>query len=165
MSRINFGVIVLLLVTVLSFAMPSDKSLPANIVADSSIYNYKTGIDTYEGNVKIDQGTTHITADRVITKRDDKHKIKEATAYGIKKLAHYWTTPKLNDPEVHATARIIKFYPIEENVTLIKTVEIHQGDNTFHGELIHYNKQAQTITVPSTEHARAVIVYNPEASA
>lgn len=145
-------------------ALPSDKNEKASIIADSSNYNYKTGIDIYEGNVQIDQGSTHIRADKVITKRDLQHKMKEATAYGIKKLAHYWTTPRENEMEIHATAKVIKFYPMESNVTLIKNVEIRQGDNTFHGELIHYNKLAQTITVPSSEHARAVIVYNPESS-
>jgi lipopolysaccharide export system protein LptA len=160
-KAINFFMLALCLIAT-SYALPADKQEKASIIADSSNYNYKTGIDVYEGNVQIDQGSTHIRADKVITERNQLHKIKKATAYGIHKLAHYWTTPKEGEMEVNASAKIIKFYPIESNVTLVTNVEIRQGDNTFHGELIHYNKLAQTITVPSSEHARAVIVYNPE---
>lgn len=146
----------------LTFGLESDKKEKVYILADSGVYNFKTGIDIYEGNVKIDQGTTHITADRLITKKNDKHKIKEAVAYGITKLAHYWTLPNQKDPEIHAHAKIIKFYPIESKVTLEKNVLITQGENSFKGELIHYNRNDQTITVPATANARAVIVYNPE---
>lgn len=145
-------------------ALPSDRQEKMIIRADASNYNYKTGIDVYEGNVQIDQGSTRIQADKVITQRDAQHKLKEAAAYGLKNLAHYWTMPKVGEMEIHASAKIIKFFPQSSNITLIKNVEIQQGENTFHGELIHYNKLAQTITVPSTEHARAVIVYNPSES-
>ena len=101
-----------------SYALKTDRQDIVHIVADSSVYNYKSGVNVFEGNVRIDQGTTHITADKLITKDNRYHKIQEAIAYGEKKLAHYWTLPKLNEPEIHAKAKIIKFYPIETNVVL-----------------------------------------------
>lgn len=158
----NFLIVSALFIATQTLALESDKNEKVNIVADSGVYNYKTGIDTFEGHVKIDQGTTHITADKLITKRNQKHKIEEAIAYGLNELAHYWTLPNETDPEVHAKAKIIKFYPIASKVTLEHSVFITQGENSFKGELIHYNKNDQTITVPATPNARAVIVYNPE---
>lgn len=143
------------------YALKTDNADVVHIVADSSVYNYKTGENIFEGNVKIDQGTTHIVADKVVTKDNKQHKIKEAIAYGVTQLAHYWTLPKLNEPEIHAKAKIIKFYPIETNVVLEKNVILTQGENSFHGELIFYNKNNQTIVVPSAKNSRAVLVYDP----
>lgn len=146
----------------LSSALPTDKHEKVFIVADSTTYNYKTGMNIFEGHVKIDQGTTHITADKLITKSNPQHKIQEATAYGLEGLAHYWTLQKVNEPEVHARAKIIKFYPIESNVTLEQNVLVTQGENSFRGQLIHYNSNDQTIIVPATKNGRAVLVYNPD---
>ncbi len=145
-------------------ALESDSKEKLHIFAESGTYNYKTGVNVYEGNIKIDQGTTHLTADRLITKSNAQHKIQEAIAYGLQTLAHYWTLPKIGDPEVHAHAKIIKFYPLESNVTLEQDVHVTQGENSFQGELIHYNSNEQTITVPASKNGRAVIVYNPEKS-
>lgn len=144
------------------FALQEDRKETVYIVADATTYNYRTGVKIFEGNVKVDQGTTHITADRLVTKNNSQHKIQEAIAYGLGQLAHYRTLPKLGEPEVHARSKIIKFYPIESNVTLEQNVILTQGDNSFQGELILYNGSDQTITVPASKNARAVLVYNPE---
>lgn len=143
-------------------ALDSDSLEKVYIVADSTIYNYKTGINTFEGHVKVDQGTTHLTADRLITKNNSQHKIQEVIAYGLHELAHYWTVPKTNDPEVHAHANIIKFYPMNSNTILEQNVTVTQGENSFQGQLIIYNRNDQTITVPASQNGRAVLVYNPE---
>jgi len=143
-------------------ALDSDSKEKVNIVADSVIYNYKSGIDVYEGHIRIDQGTTHITADRLVTKKNERHMIQEATAYGLLNLAQYWTVPKIGEPELHARAKIIKFYPIESNISLEQNAHVIQGENSFQGEFIHYNNKDQTITVPASKNGRAVIVYNPD---
>jgi lipopolysaccharide export system protein LptA len=157
-----FLVLLSTLIASSSLALPSDSRQALHIKADSSIYNYNTGFNIFEGNVIIDQGTTHITADKLVTKSDLKHKISEAIAYGDQQLAHYWTLSKQSEPEIHAYAKVIKFYPAQSNVTLEKQVKVRQGENSFNGELIHYNSNDQTITVPASNKGRSVIVYNPE---
>lgn len=142
--------------------LPADTQEKLHIFADSGVYNYKTGNSLFEGHVKVDQGTTHIVADRLTTKSNSKHQIKEAVAYGLDQLAHYWTLPKLGDVEIHAKAKIIKFYPIESNVTLEEDVTVIQGENSFQGQLIHYNMKDQTITVPASKRGRAVLIYDPD---
>jgi|SRR5579885_953591 lipopolysaccharide export system protein LptA len=162
--RLRFILIPVLFIgySLYSFALDSDSKAKVNIVADSGIYNFKTGIDVYEGHVRIDQGTTHITADKLITRKNSHHVIQEATAYGLHDLAHYWTLPNQGQPEIHARAKIIRFYPIESNVTLENNVHVTQGENSFQGELIHYNSNDQTITVPAATNGQAVLVYNPD---
>ena len=146
----------------ITFALPEDHLQKIHIIADVWNYNYKTGVTIYEGNVQVDQGTTHITADRLITKCNNKHVIKEAIAYGLHKTAHYWTLPKPNDAIMHAYANVIKYYPLETNITLEQNVTVLQDKNSFQGQTILYNMNDQTITVPATENGRAVLVYNPD---
>ena len=152
----------LLAMTTACFALPNDNKEMLHIISDTSNYNYKTSTNEFTGHVVIDQGTTHVTADRVITKSDAQHKIKEAIAYGIHQPAHYWTLPKPGDPEMHAYATVIKFYPIESNVALEQNVTLKQGENSFQGQLIHYNSYDQTIIVPHLKKSQAVLVYNPD---
>lgn len=157
-------IIVLIAFSTFALALPDDKTKPINIIADSSQYNYKTGIKIFEGHVTIIQGTTHLNADRVITKDNNQHKLNEVYAYGFKNRAHYWTIPKAGDPELHAKAQIIKFYPIESRVVLEKSVLVTQKDNRFTGDLLFYYMKDQKIIVPPTKGARAELVYNPEKS-
>ncbi|EKD69830.1 MAG: hypothetical protein ACD_46C00720G0001, partial [uncultured bacterium] len=144
------------------YALSEDSQEKVNVIADSSIYNYKTGINIFEGNVKVDQGTTHITADKLITKTNKEHKLQEAIAYGFNTPAHYWTTPRAGDPIVNASAMIIKYYPIDANIVLEQNVVVAQAENNFQGQLILYNMNTQTITVPASNVGRAVVVYNPD---
>jgi lipopolysaccharide export system protein LptA len=144
------------------YSLPQDMKEKLRINADSTIYNYKNGVNFFEGHVQIDQGTTHVTADKLTTKLDNKHHIQEAVAYGVQELAHFWTVPKLGDPAINAHAKVIKFYPQTANATLLGDVVVTQGGNNFHGQLIHYNMNDQTIIVPATKNGRAVLVYNPD---
>lgn len=158
-----FSVVILLMSYALpAFAIKDDIKQKLHIIADSSIYNYKTGITIFEGNVKVDQGTTHITADKLTTKTNKNHKIQEAIAFGLKQPAHYWTLQKIGEPEMHAVANIIKFYPIDSNVTLEQNVVVTQGENSFQGQMILYNMGDETITVPASKNGRSVLVYNPD---
>ncbi len=154
---------ILMLIWVFScYALPKDNEQAIQILADSSLINYKTGVNIYEGNVAINQGSTHLLADRVVTKNNTQHKMAEATAYGIKKLAEYSTLPKENDPVLTAKAKIIRYYPPKATVILEDHVIVTQGENSFHGALIVYNIQDQTVTAPANNNGRAVIIIEPK---
>lgn len=143
-------------------ALPSDNEHPMRISADSTLINYKTGVYTYEGNVKIKQGTTQLIADRLVTKSDTKHKMQEGVAYGLKQLAEYSTIPKEGDKLLHAQAKIIRFYPPQSIVVLENNVIVTQGENSFQGKYITYNIKDQIVTAPSTHKGRATIIIEPE---
>lgn len=144
------------------YSLPEDKTEKLYIKSDISTYDYKKGTNYFEGHVLVDQGTTHLTADRLTTRSNSKHRMQEAIAYGVNDLAHFWTTPKAGEAVINAHAKIIKFYPETQNTTLQGEVQLTQGENNFHGQLIHYNMNDQTIIVPETKNGRAVLVYNPE---
>lgn len=147
----------------ISYALKTDTKSKLIITSDSYFRNYKTGIDIFVGNVKADQGTTHLTADKLVTKSNPQHEMNIATAYGNATPAHYWTTPNPKDPIMNAYAKIIKFYPATGDVVLQTNVTVKQGENNFTGELVIYNNTDQTITVPSANKSRAKIIYTPDA--
>jgi len=144
------------------FALSTDAMQNMHIIADSTLFNYKSGFNTYDGNVRIDQGSTRLNADRVTTQNDAHHKMQEATAYGFKKPAHYWTTPKEGDLTFNAQATIIKFYPIKSLVVLEGNVVVTQGNNSFHGPIMYYNIKDQTVTSPQNKNGHATIIIEPD---
>ncbi len=139
-------------------ALPDDHKALMHIIADGSEYNYKMGETWFEGHVKIDQGSTHLEADRVITKRNAQNKIQEALAFGLQQPAHYWTYPKTGEKMLHAYAKLMKLYPLESRLVLEGDVRVTQGENRFQGQIIVYNIKLQTITVPPTKNSRATFV-------
>jgi len=152
----------MVVMTLPAHSLTADRKEKMHIKADATIYNYKKGMNYFEGHVQIDQGTTHVTADRLTTKLNDRHQIQEAIAYGAQELAHFWTAPKQDEPIVNAHAKVIKYYPQTLNATLQGDAYVTQGENNFQGQLIHYNMNDQTIIVPETKDGRAVLVYNPD---
>lgn len=145
------------------FALSGDSQQKIHITANATTYNFKTGETLFQGNVLADQGSTHLTADHLITKTNRSHQIEEIIAYGnATTRAHYSTLPRPDQAVMHAYGDIIQYYPLTANVTLQKHVTVAQGENSFQGELILYNMSEQTITVPPTPSGRAVLVYNPD---
>jgi len=163
-QKIKFGSLALALyiLSISIFALPSDREQTLHIFANSSFFNYKTGIDIYEGDVKVDQGSTHLTGDRLITKKNAKRKIISAIAYGIKKRAIFKTEPKSGDKPLIAMAKIIKLYPETSLVMLEEDVNVAQGENSFHGPIIIYNMKDQVVSIPPSKNGRATIIINPK---
>lgn len=160
--RLNTIALLFILIPFFAFALSNDQEKPLNITADTSTFNYKTGVDIYEGNVKVDQGSSHLTADRLITQKNKQHKITVATAYGMKKLAIFTTVPKFGDPLLFAKARIITLYPPTSTVVLDKEVVVTQNENSFHGPHIIYNIKDQIVTAPASKEGKATIIIEPE---
>lgn len=154
--------IILCLLPLASFALPSDVNQPLLITSDISTYNYKTGEKTFEGHVKADQGTSHITADKLITKSNATRKIQEAIAYGLVQPAHYWTMPNHNKPIIHAHAGTIKYYPLEGRLAMQQHAYVTQGKNIFQGQLVTYDIREEVVNVPASSTGRSILVYNPE---
>jgi len=154
--------ILTLLFTLPAYALPNDTLQKLYITADFSSYNSKTSTTLFVGNVNVNQGTTHLTADRLTTKSNSQHKMEEVIAYGSKDQAHYWTTRIPEELPTHAKANLIKFYPLQSLVKLEGNVILTQGENSFQGPFILYNMQDQVVTVPSSKEGRAVLIYNPD---
>lgn len=162
MSRIKLALIMLSLTPLQLLALPDDKDAKLFIASDHAVYNYKRGYSEFIGHVKIDQGSTHVTAEKLTTRINNNHNIEEAIAYGEHHRAHYSTLPKLNSAPIHAYAKIIKYYPVQANISLLNNVLVEQKNNHFKGSVIHYNMHNETIKVPASANSKATFIYDPD---
>lgn len=159
-KRSGWLIFLFLIISQLTFALPTqiETTDPIRINADSTFFNYKTGKNAYEGNVKLTQGGSLLTADRIITQNNSHHKLEQAIAYGLTQLAEYANIPKNQDLPFSAKAKVIKFYPLTSTIILEGNVIVKQGENSFQGPIIIYNTKDQTISAPASEGGRATIV-------
>jgi len=65
-----------------SFALKSDRDQPAQIEADETEIDFKTGIRTLTRNVIVIQGTLRIKADKLVATYDKKGQLVKAVANG-----------------------------------------------------------------------------------
>jgi len=109
------------------------------IGADSAKIDKLTGDSIYEGHVKIDRGTTHVTADKLTVKSAD-GKAVLLTAYGNpQQLAHYQTKTSVDKPVLDAYALVINYYPPQRIVELIGQAKVTQGNNQINGPHLQYD--------------------------
>lgn len=162
--------LLLLLLPSLSVALQSDQSKKLYIRSKTANINRTTGVGIFIGDVVIDQGTTHVTGDKVITHNDKHHKLKEVIIIGLHgNFAHYKTLTELKKPPLYATARTIKYYPKSHYVILLKDGHIKQGTDSIDGQHLEYDIQKQVlnstaITKTNGKNSRTTIVIQPDGS-
>ena len=161
MPRINRNLLFLILwlSPIVATALSSDANKLAKFKSESATYNYKQHIATFIGDVVMTQGTTKLTANKVIVYRTAAGKIKKLLAYG--KLAHYQTLPDSDKRLLHAKAKTIEYFPEKGLAILIGDAHVHQGKNSVIGTRIVYNMKKQMMTSTPGTKARTVIVLNP----
>ena len=69
--RFGNTLLLLLALPIPATALESDKDQPVYIEADSVEMDDRSGISTYSGNVELNQGTIHMTADKVVITQKD----------------------------------------------------------------------------------------------
>lgn len=120
--------------------LSDDRDKEINIEADVAIADDKSGIAVYSGNVTINQGSMHITADEVKVIRSE-HKVLQIIASmkpGTDSLAHYEQLNDKNQP-VSADARKITYFLQEKRIHLAGNAKLKQAESSFSGELLHYD--------------------------
>lgn len=141
-------------------ALESDSKQKVYIESDSATLNRQQQTSVFIGNVKIDQGSTHIRADKLTLYFDDHEKIKRAVAEG--NLAHYQTQPEAGKPVFHARAQSIEYNLASKVIELKGNATAEQGENRFKGPHILYNMQSQTILSAKKAGGRTTIVLDPQ---
>lgn len=162
--------LVTLLVPSLSYALQSDQTKKLYIRSKSANMNRTTGIGIFTGNVVIDQGSTHVTGDKVTTINDKNKKLKEVIIEGLHgNFAHYKTLTEVKKPALYATARTIKYFPQKHYVILLKDANIKQGTDTIDGQHLEYDIEKQVlnstaVTSKKGLNSRTTIVIQPDGS-
>ncbi len=152
--------IIITIIPLTSWGLDSDKVKPANFIADYVTFNEKTGIKIFTGHVKMDQGTTHLTGDKVTVYNANGSVVK---IVAIGNPAHYSTLPDNQKEVLNATAQTIEYYPQKSIAVLIDNGIVTQGENVFKGPHITYDMIKQTvISKPTDKQIQSTIVIQPQ---
>ena len=135
-------------VSATSVALPDDREQPIRITADQALRDEKQGFTEYTGNVRMDQGSMHIEADKITIYHvnEDADKI---VAEGAP--AHMQQRPEIDKGLMHARANIIEYYKAEDRVHLRDNAQVEQDGSTVAGDTIDYFITEQLVRADSNQ--------------
>ena len=141
-------------------ALPDDRNQPIYIQSDRAERDERKGTTVYTGDVEIDQGSLHISADRVTITMDG-DQVNRIDAVGAPAKMHQ--KPSLEREPVYARANTIQYDVVREILTLIEKAAVTQEGSTVKGERIEYFVQEQRVKAsagsaePGTSRVQMVI--------
>lgn len=148
--------------------IPSDKTAKMYITSDYAELSKSTGVSIFTGNVKVDRGSTHLTADKLTTYSNQKNQlikiIAESTGNG---LATYETLTAVNKPPLEASAQMIQYDPQKHYVILRGKAFVKQGADSISGPQLEYDITKQLLvskTVTKSNTGRTQIIVQPDGS-
>ncbi len=117
-------------------ALSTDKNQPAVISADDVEFDFSTGVRIYRGNVKLDQGTMKLRADKLIVEYKD-DVLQKATAFG--NPATFQQRPDGKEKDMIGKGQKMELDEVRNIVTIIDNAFIDNGEGTATGSLITYD--------------------------
>ena len=117
-------------------ALPDDREQPIHISSNSATRDEKTGITVYSGQVTLDQGTLHLTAEKLIIKTTE-GEVAEIVAEG--NPAKYQQQPQINEPEVYAEGKKIIYQVAQEELFIKNQASLKRQGSLITSNEIHYN--------------------------
>ena len=118
----------------------------------------KTGVSTYTGNVKLEQGSIKITADSIVVYTHEK-KLQRIIATGSP--ANFSQQPDKQSEKVTATANHVEYGSGSGILLLLDNATMQQGSNSFSGNKIEYDTindiMSAKSSIKSNQRVKAVI--------
>jgi lipopolysaccharide export system protein LptA len=139
-------VIVLAMTAVPCHALSTDPQQPVQIEADFAELDDEEHTTVYVGNVVVDQGSMHMTGDRLRVNFTESKDMKDAYLEG--RPATFKQTPDHGD-DVHGRAIKIEYHADQSLLNLIDKARVTQGERLFEGHRINYNTKKSIITARS----------------
>ena len=118
------------------FALSTDKDQPAVISADDVEFDFSTGVRIYRGNVKLDQGSMKLRADKLIVEYKD-DVLQKATAFGEPAVFQQRPDDKPND--VIGKGLKMELDEVNNMVILIDNASLNDGEKNATGAMITYD--------------------------
>jgi len=142
-------------------ALETDKSSPIFIEANQVAMSEGTGVSTYSGNVKLEQGSIKILAESIVIYTNNK-KLRRIIATG--KPAYFSQQPKPKAEPVKASANHVEYDSTSGILVLLDDAKMTQGSNLFSGNKIEYDTNNNILTAKSLsknkQRVKAVIQAN-----
>lgn len=139
-------------------ALEADKNAPILIEANQVAMAEKSGVSTYSGDVKLEQGSIKITAESIVVYTNEK-KLQRIIATG--KPALFSQLPNPESQRVQASANQVEYVSINGMLILLGNAKMQQGSNLFSGNKIEYDTTNNILTAKasakSTQRVKAVI--------
>lgn len=123
-------------------ALPEDTQQEIRISSDKASLDREKGLIIYTGNVKMQQGTLSIEADKVTLIRNAQG-LQKVTASG--QPAKYEQILSENEDKTHAYGNTIIYRTDIEKLTLIENAGLKKSGNLFTGERIVYSIKDQQV--------------------
>ena len=144
-----------------SAALPEDADQPIHISSKKAVWE-KVGTATYNGNVKVNQGSLEISAD-VVTVEFEDERVVRVTASGDP--ARYKQTLEDEQQPVLADANVIVYHTRDERIDLEGQAHLNQKGNEFRGEVIAYDVREGRVDASTKTDERIRMVLQPKRKA
>ncbi len=150
--RISFTTRLLLsaslaLLSGVSHAEKTDSQQPVNIESDRMTADDNKKISYFEGNVILDQGTIHLTADHM-TVREDPQGMKYASAFG--NPVTFRQKRDGVDEWMDGVAQHAEYNGKLERVELFEHAVVHQGKDEIKGDYLSYDLKTEFLRANGT---------------
>ncbi|WKJ91002.1 lipopolysaccharide transport periplasmic protein LptA [Methylomonas montana] len=126
----------LLLSARMALGLESDPDQPIYIDSNNAVYDEKTQISTYTGNVVATQGSIKIDADQLVVYLKD-GAITKLIATG--KPSRFKQLPAVGKEEMHGEGLVNEYYPDKNLLIFMKNATVWQGDAKQSSEYIEYD--------------------------
>ena len=133
-------------------ALSTDPQQPVQIEADFAELDDEEHTTVYVGNVVVDQGSMHMTGDRLRVNFTEDKDMKDAYLEG--RPATFKQTPD-HDEDVHGQALRIEYHAEQSLLNLIEKARVTQGERLFEGHRINYDTKKSIITARSARAGQA----------
>lgn len=123
-------------------ALPEDRQQPIRISADQALRDERQGFTEYTGNVRMQQGSLQIEAEKITVFHQQAH-ADRILAEGSP--ARMQQQPDADKGIVHAAAQRIEYFKAEERVHLQRQARIEQEGSIVTGDSIDYYMAEQRV--------------------
>ena len=137
-----------------------DSEQPVTIKSDLATFDNDKGLATYMGHVTVDQGSRHLSSEKLTIQRDEQNRIKVIIATGNPARFHSQSDP--TKPVGSGKAKLIKYYPQQDTVDLFENAQITQNGDTISGPVLKYNFLTGNLKSKSTKRERATFTFQPK---
>ena len=143
----NFSAVCTFATALLSGAVHAergDRDKPINLEADTVDVNDQTHISTYQGNVRLIQGTLVISADKLVVVQDAEG-LSKGTAYG--KPAYFKQKRDGMEENIEGWAQRIEYDGKSEKLEMFTQARVKRGQDEVRGNYITYDGQGESYRV------------------
>ncbi|MEZ5599165.1 MAG: lipopolysaccharide transport periplasmic protein LptA [Pseudomonadales bacterium] len=143
-----------------AWAITGDSDKPIHISSRNAQLDRSSQTLVYQGNVRIDQGTLRVIADRMVVEYEA-DRVVRITATGSP--ARYQQELEGSQGHVHANARQIVYHTQAESLDLIGAAQLLQHGSELKGEVISYDIEAGRVAARSNDSGPVRMILQPSA--